>query len=115
MRLSTTDFGHLGIFPETLDIWDQIARSVADAVARRREPPAFLNLFAYSGGATMAAARAGARCCHLDASRGMVEWARANTALNGLKDSEIRFITIGFLRIDAGEPLFPLRVQLENP
>ncbi|AMD92301.1 class I SAM-dependent methyltransferase [Desulfomicrobium orale] len=104
MRLSTTDFGHLGIFPETLDIWDQIARSVADAAARRREPPAFLNLFAYSGGATMAAARAGARCCHLDASRGMVEWARANAALNGLDSSGIRFIVddVGaFLRREA--------------
>jgi Predicted SAM-dependent methyltransferases len=54
--------------------------------------PRFLNLFAYSGGATLAAALAGAQCCHLDASRGMVEWARGNAALNGLEDSGTRFI-----------------------
>lgn len=92
MRLSTTDFGHLGIFPETLDLWDWIARRVAAAKADHAPTPRFMNLFAYSGGATMAAALAGAQCCHLDASRGMVEWARGNAALNGLEDSGIRYI-----------------------
>lgn len=92
MRLSTTDFGHLGIFPETLDLWQWIAAAVRQAAAVRGETPRFLNLFAYSGGATLAAAKAGAECCHLDASKGMVEWARGNAALNGLEDSGIRFI-----------------------
>lgn len=92
MRLSTTDFGHLGIFPETLDLWQWIAAAVRQAAAVRGETPRFLNLFAYSGGATLAAAKAGAECCHLDASKGMVEWARGNAALNGLEDAGIRFI-----------------------
>lgn len=92
MRLSTTDFGHLGIFPETLDLWAWIAKTVADAKASLGQAPRFLNLFAYSGGATLAAAQAGALCCHLDASKGMVEWARNNAALNGLQDAGIRFI-----------------------
>jgi 23S rRNA (cytosine1962-C5)-methyltransferase len=90
MRLSTTDFGHLGIFPETLDMWEWIAQRVAEAKAERGQAPRFLNLFAYSGGATLAAAQAGAQSCHLDASKGMVEWARGNATLNGLQD--IRFI-----------------------
>jgi 23S rRNA (cytosine1962-C5)-methyltransferase len=92
MRLSTTDFGHLGIFPETLDLWEWIAGTVRRESEERGEAPHFLNLFAYSGGATLAAALAGAQCCHLDASRGMVEWARANAALNDLQDAGTRFI-----------------------
>ncbi len=92
MRLSTTDFGHLGIFTETLDLWEWIAAAVGRAKKERGLAPRFLNLFAYFGGATLAAALAGAQCCHLDASRGMVEWARGNAALNGLEDSGTRFI-----------------------
>ena len=91
MRLSTTDFGHLGIFPETLDMWEWIAGRVREA-AQGGTAPRFLNLFAYSGGATLAAARAGAQSCHLDASKGMVEWAKANAALNGLEGPDLRFI-----------------------
>lgn len=92
MRLSTTDFGHLGIFPETLDLWDRVAHTVRNAAQKRGHPPTFLNLFAYSGGATLAAAKAGAQCCHLDASKGMVEWARTNARLSGLDNAGIRFI-----------------------
>jgi 23S rRNA (cytosine1962-C5)-methyltransferase len=92
MRLSTTDFGHLGIFPETLDLWEWIASAVGQVREDAVQAPRFLNLFAYSGGATLAAALAGAQCCHLDASKGMVEWARGNAALNGLQDSGTRFI-----------------------
>jgi 23S rRNA (cytosine1962-C5)-methyltransferase len=92
MRLSTTDFGHLGIFPETLDLWEWIAARIRAARLEREAAPRFLNLFAYSGGATLAAALAGAQSCHLDASKGMVEWARGNAALNGLEDSGTRFI-----------------------
>ena len=86
LKLSTTDFGHLGVFPETFDIWDRIAAPIQKA----KTPPNFLNLFAYSGGATLAAAKAGAVCCHLDASKGMVDWARGNAALNGL--DKVRWI-----------------------
>ena len=97
MRLAPTDFGHLGIFPETLPLWTWL---------RDNLPPGarFLNLFAYSGGATLAAAQAGAEVCHLDASRGMVAWARDNAALNRLEDAPIRWIVDdakAFLRREA--------------
>lgn len=89
--LSGTDFGHLGIFPEQRDCWrciDAAVRAAPPAAA----PARVLNLFAYSGGATLAAARAGAEVCHLDASAGMVEWARANAAANELATAPIRWI-----------------------
>jgi 23S rRNA (cytosine1962-C5)-methyltransferase len=99
-RLSSTDFGHLGIFPEQCDMW----RWIRDRVAQRKARAGsirVLNLFAYSGGATLAAAQGGAEVCHLDASKGMVDWARRNAALNDLRDAPIRWIVddaMGFLR-----------------
>jgi 23S rRNA (cytosine1962-C5)-methyltransferase len=92
MKLSTTDFGHLGIFPETRAMWDWIRETIRLESGRRNEPFHFLNLFAYSGGATLAAAQGGAHCCHVDASKGMVQWARENAALNKLEDHPIRWI-----------------------
>jgi len=92
MKLSTTDFGHLGVFPETRAMWDWIRDTLSEETPRRREPLNFLNLFAYSGGATLAAAQGGAHCCHVDASKGMVNWARENAALNSLEDHPIRWI-----------------------
>ena len=92
-RLSGTDFGHLGIFPEQRESWRWIGERVQAARgAAAQEPVRVLNLFAYSGGSTLAAARAGAEVCHLDASAGMVEWARANAALNALEQAPIRWI-----------------------
>ena len=87
-KLGGTDFGHLGIFPEQRAQW----KWIRDAVAGAGRRTALLNLFAYSGGSTMAAALGGADVCHLDASKGMVEWARENAALNGLSDRPIRWI-----------------------
>ena len=87
-RLSGTDFGHLGIFPEQRAQW----RWIREAVAGRASAPRVLNLFAYSGGSTLAAALGGAEVCHLDASKGMVQWARDNAALNGLQDRPVRWI-----------------------
>ena len=83
-RLGGTDFGHLGIFPEQRAQWKWIREHSKGARV--------LNLFAYSGGSTMAAALGGGDVCHLDASKGMVEWARANAALNKLTESPIRWI-----------------------
>ena len=97
-RLSGTDFGHLGIFPEQRAQWNWIREAVS-RIASQQPPsinyhlPAVLNLFAYSGGSTIAAAQGGAEVCHLDASKGMVQWARDNAALNGLKEHPIRWIT----------------------
>ena len=91
-RLGGTDFGHLGIFPEQRAQWKWIRETVKAAMARRGDSLRVLNLFAYSGGSTLAAAQGGAEVCHLDASRGMVDWARANARLNGLWDSPVRWI-----------------------
>ena len=90
-KLGGTDFGHLGIFPEQRAQWRWIRETVAAAKASGRAP-SLLNLFAYSGGSTLAAALGGAEVCHLDASKGMVEWARENAKLNGLAASPIRWI-----------------------
>lgn len=82
-RLGGTDFGHLGIFPEQREQWRWIMG---------RKFKTALNLFAYSGGSTMACLKAGAETCHLDASKGMVEWARENARLNDLAERPVRWI-----------------------
>ena len=87
-RLSDTDFGHLGIFPEQRAQW----RWIRNRVGAAQRPIQLLNLFAYSGGSTIAAALAGASVCHLDASRGMVDWAHENARVNGLENAPIRWI-----------------------
>ncbi|MDF7801334.1 class I SAM-dependent methyltransferase [Pontiellaceae bacterium B1224] len=101
MKLSATDFGHIGVFPETRALWKWIRETLAEQTKAKGRTLKFLNLFAYSGGATLAAAQAGSECCHLDASKGMVDWARENAALNRLQDAPIRWIVddvIKFLR-----------------
>lgn len=90
--LSGTDFGHLGIFPEQREQWLWLQQTVKKLHAERGEPLKILNLFAYSGGSTLAAAIAGAHLCHLDASKGMVQWARRNADANGLGEHPIRWI-----------------------
>ncbi len=87
-RLSGTDFGHLGIFPEQRAQWRWIGETVRNAGRR----VSVLNLFAYSGGSTLAPALAGAEVCHLDASQSMVDWARENAVLNNLREAPIRWI-----------------------
>lgn len=87
--IKPTDFGHLGLFPEQCDFWNWISEQLTQG---HEKPVRLLNLFAYSGGATLAAARAGAQVCHLDASKGMVAWAKENAALNGLQNAPIRWI-----------------------
>lgn len=91
-KISPTDFGHLGIFPEQREFWEWIQNIVKQAVSKSNQPVNVLNLFAYSGGSTLTAAKAGAQVCHLDASKGMVSWARENAALNDLEKAPIRWI-----------------------
>ena len=91
-KLGGTDFGHLGIFPEQRAQWRWIKDRVSAAHPSGLAALRVLNLFAYSGGSTMAAALGGAEVCHLDASKGMVEWARENARLNGLAERPIRWI-----------------------
>lgn len=88
-KISPTDFGHLGIFPEQKTFWEWIQAIIKP---HAKSKPRVLNLFAYSGGSTLAAAKAGAAVCHLDASKGMVAWARENAALNGLEEAPVRWI-----------------------
>jgi 23S rRNA (cytosine1962-C5)-methyltransferase len=91
-KLSTTDFGHLGIFPEQRPFWNWIQSHIQEKIAKGHPPLKVLNLFAYSGGSTLAAAKAGAEVCHLDASKGMVAWARENCTLTKLDKTPIRWI-----------------------
>ena len=91
-RLAGTDFGHLGIFPEQRAQWRWIRERIAARAAEGSGRASLLNLFAYSGGSTVAAALAGASVCHLDASKGMVDWAHENARINGLADHPIRWI-----------------------
>lgn len=86
-KLSTTDFGHLGIFPEQKEIWRWLSTQCS-----LNKQLNVLNLFAYSGGSTFACAYQGAQVCHLDASKGMVAWARENASLNQLQNAPIRWI-----------------------
>lgn len=89
--LKPTPFGHLGLFPEHAAVWDAVREGVAQRGAPGRKV-SVLNLFAYTGGASLAAASAGASVVHVDASSGAVAWARANAALNALEDRPIRWI-----------------------
>jgi len=91
-RLSTTDFGHLGIFPEQRGLWTWITSMLEKARDKTEGRVSVLNLFAYSGGSTLAAARAGAQVRHVDASKGMVKWARENAEENGLGSAPIHWI-----------------------
>lgn len=91
-KLSPTDFGHLGIFPEQKKVWIWIQSLIEQTAKLKNHPIRILNLFAYSGGATIAAALAGAEVCHLDASKGMVTWARENGELNNCGNKPIRWI-----------------------
>ncbi|MBI4746573.1 MAG: class I SAM-dependent methyltransferase [Deltaproteobacteria bacterium] len=86
--IKPTGFGHLGVFPEHGESWDWIEERIREA----KGPINLLNMFAYTGGATMAALRAGAAVCHLDASKGVVDWARENAVLSGLSDRPVRWI-----------------------
>lgn len=87
-NIKPMNFKHTGLFPEQAVNWDFIAGKVSSA----KRTPSVLNLFAYTGGATVAAAAAGATVCHVDAARGMVSWARENAAASGLSDKPIRWI-----------------------
>ncbi|MBI2479366.1 MAG: class I SAM-dependent methyltransferase [Planctomycetia bacterium] len=87
-ELRPTPFGHLGVFPEQAANWDWIARQVA----RASRPLRVLNLFAYTGGSTMAAAAAGAEVVHVDSAKNTVAWARRNAELSGLAEKPIRWI-----------------------
>lgn len=86
--LKPMGFKHTGLFPEQAANWDWFSELIRSAGRQI----SVLNLFAYTGGATVAAAAAGARVCHVDAAKGMVAQAKENAALSGLADAPIRYI-----------------------
>ena len=81
-------FKHTGLFPEQAANWDWFSGLIKNA----QRPVKVLNLFAYTGGATVAAAKAGAQVVHVDASKGMVAMAKENALLSGLETAPIRYI-----------------------
>lgn len=87
-HLKPFSFKHTGLFPEQAVNWDWFSELIRN-VGR---PIKALNLFAYTGGATLSAAKAGANVTHVDASKGMVAWAKENAAASGLKDAPIRWL-----------------------
>lgn len=87
-ELKPFSFKHTGLFPEQAVNWDYMT----DKIIKAGRPVKVLNLFAYTGGATVACAKAGAHVTHVDASKGMVTWAKENAAASGLKDAPIRYL-----------------------
>ncbi len=87
-RLKPFSFKHTGLFPEQAVNWDWFSQIIRNA----KRPVKVLNLFAYTGGATLAAAAAGASVTHVDASKGMVAWAKENAAASSLADRPVRYL-----------------------
>lgn len=87
-RIKTMGFKHTGIFPEQAVNWDYAAEKIRNA----GRPVQVLNLFGYTGAATLACLKAGAQVCHVDASKGMVAWAKENAAESGLADRPVRWL-----------------------
>src|SRR5690606_12808263 len=83
LRLGLTSFKHVGVFPEQAVNWDYISETVKSFSAGR---PKVLNLFAYTGGASLAACAAGADTTHVDSIKQVVTWANENQELSGLSD-----------------------------
>lgn len=83
LKLKTTSFGHLGVFPEHATQWPFLKKHAKKRV---------LSLFAYSGATTMFLAKQGVEVCHVDAAKGMIDWGRENASLNDLDDAPIRWI-----------------------
>ncbi|CAM3898868.1 class I SAM-dependent methyltransferase [Cohnella lubricantis] len=88
-HIKPTNFKHTGLFPEQAVNWSWMMERIRSA----NRPIRVLNLFAYTGGATVASAAAGADVCHVDAAKGMVQWAKENAQLSGLESAPIRYIT----------------------
>lgn len=87
-NLKPFSFKHTGLFPEQAVNWDWFS----DIISKSNRKLKVLNLFAYTGGATVAAAKAGAEVVHVDAAKGMVAWAKENAKLSGLENAPIRYI-----------------------
>lgn len=85
-------FKHTGIFPEQAVNWDWMMDKISKTIKEEKREVKVLNLFAYTGGATVACLAAGASVCHVDSSKGMVAWAKENVTSSGLQDRQVRYI-----------------------
>ena len=91
-HLKPFSFKHTGLFPEQATNWEWFSSIISDTIQKENRPFKVLNLFAYTGGATLSAAAAGAQVTHVDASKGMVAWAKENAQSSGLGDAPIRWL-----------------------
>ena len=85
-------FKHTGLFPEQAVNWDWMINKIKEEKNRTKREIKVLNLFAYTGGATVSCLSAGASVCHVDSSKGMTTWAKENVIASGLQDKKVRFI-----------------------
>ena len=85
-------FKHTGLFPEQAVNWDWMIDKISKTIKNQKREVKVLNLFAYTGGATVACLSAGASVCHVDSSKGMVAWAKENVESSGLKERPVRYI-----------------------
>ena len=92
LRIRFTDFGHLGLFPEQAAIWQWLKRTIRARMESRSGNLHVLNLFAYTGGSTLAASQAGAHVVHVDAAKGVVDWARENADASHMAGRPIRWL-----------------------
>jgi 23S rRNA (cytosine1962-C5)-methyltransferase len=90
--IKPTSFKHTGIFPEQLPNWEWMREVIKEQGTKNKEQARVLNLFGYTGGASLACADAGAEVCHVDGSKVAISWARENAEISGLKDKPIRWI-----------------------
>lgn len=97
--VSPTGFKHTGLFPEQATNWDEYAKMIK----KENRQINVLNLFGYTGGATLACAAAGAKVCHVDSSKGMVQWGKENADLSGLSGAPIRWIVDDCMKFVARE------------
>ncbi len=92
LRVKLTNFGHLGLFPEHAAGWDWLRTVIRNRMQRSNSNLHVLNLFAYTGGSTLAASQAGAHVVHVDAAKGVVDWARKNAEMCHLAERPIRWL-----------------------
>lgn len=90
-------FKHTGVFPEQAVNWDM----TAEIIRKERRPLRVLNLFAYTGAATISALNAGAHVTHVDASKGMVAWAKENAAVSGLSEQPVRWLVDDCMKLSS--------------
>lgn len=92
LYIRPTAFKHTGLFPEQLLNWEWIREQIRQQITKNKKSVSVLNLFGYTGGASLAGAQAGAEVCHVDGSKVALSWARDNATASGLADKPIRWI-----------------------